>query len=280
MDRTKVMLMGASGRLGSILRACWRDPTDLVCHSRSARPGFLCFDPLAEAGKMKAAMADCAAVICLSGVTPAWAAAHGDAMSDNGRLALSAIEAAQLAGVPRVFLASSAAVYGATAGPLQEDDPCHPVSDYGRAKLEMERAALDPARAGGPSVTVLRIGNVAGADAILGGWRAAMQIDQLPAGGTPRRSYIGPRTLTRVIQALCTAEALPDIVNVAAPGAIEMGALLDSAGLAWSPRPATPATIACVELATRRLETLYGFAAKDSTAAGMVAEWRAIHAQE
>ena len=190
-------------------------------------------------------------------------------MSLNTDLALAAIDAAPPDA--RVFVVSSAAVYGAADGPHLETSKVVPVSEYGSAKREMEIAAL--ARGGG-RVCVLRIGNVAGADAILGGWRAGMTLDQLADGSTPRRSYIGPKTLVHVIHTLCGAAQLPDILNIAAPGVIEMGALLDSAELAWSPRTPVGPVIEEVVMDTTALEQFYSFTRQECSAAGMVAQWR------
>ena len=264
-----VLLLGGTGRLGRMLCRFWPTRADLRVQSRGAG-GDLRFDPLADGDALRAAAQDVRAVVCLAGVTDAHAARTGDAMALNSALALAAIEAAPPD--TRVLLASSAAVYGALPGVLAEDGPTAPRSDYGRAKLAMEAAAL----ATGHPVTALRIGNVAGADAILGGWRAGMQLDRFADGRTPARSYIGPRTLARAVHALTCAEAPPAVINIAAPGSVEMGALLDAAGLAWQPRPAPDTAIATVTLATDRLAHHLSFAPEDGTAAGLVAEWHAM----
>jgi len=76
------------------------------------------------------------------------------------------LEHAAKRGIAHVVLASSAAVYGSTAiGHFDEDSPTTATSAYGRSKIAMESAARDFSKAN-PSVrvTVLRIGNVAGAD--------------------------------------------------------------------------------------------------------------------
>jgi len=279
MRNSGVLLLGASGRLGRMVQAFWPTDTELLCHSRSVRPGYVSFDPLSDAQALCTAMEGRRAVLCLSGITPAHAAASGNPLSLNAALALAAVRAAGRAGVPRLLLASSAAVYGAAQGPLSEDMICKPASEYGQAKLEMERDAFAAARDCGQAVTMLRIGNVAGADAILGGWREGMQLDVLPDGTTPARSYIGPANLSRAIHRLCTADDLPGIVNVAAPGVVHMGALLDAAGRAWTAREAGPAAIARVELETKRLEKHVEFAPNAGQAQGLVAEWRAYLAQ-
>ncbi len=275
-----VLVLGASGKLGGMLRGFWQGPQRLICHSRIAQPDFVTYDLLDEPAKAVASMRGAQAVICLSGVTPARAAQDTSAMTLNIDLAQAAVTLAYQAGVSRVFVASSAAVYGTSDKVLSEDDVCTPVSDYGRAKLEMEQVACTQGQALGQPVTALRIGNVAGADAILGGWTPSMHLDQFADGRTPQRSYIGPATLTRILSTLCQAPSLPEVINIAAPGATEMGALLDAAQLTWVPRPAQLGAIAKVALCTRSLERYVDFRPRDSTAEGMVSEWRMFRAQE
>ncbi|WP_162798634.1 NAD-dependent epimerase/dehydratase family protein [Sulfitobacter sp. SK012] len=265
-----VLLLGGAGRLGNVLRTHWPDEDDLVWQGRKATDA-LSIDILAEPEALAEAAAGARAVICLAGITPAYAARSGDALSLNVDLAMAAIRAA---GPARVFLASSAAVYGAQAGRHCETDAVAPVSEYGAAKLQMEQAGLELGDQLGTPVTNLRIGNVAGADAILGGWREGMMIDAV-AGATPRRSYIGPVTLARVMAQLSVAEEVPQTLNIAAPGVVAMGDLLDAAGLAWQPRKAGPEVIQEVLLDTARLETIVKFAPHERSAAGMVAQWRA-----
>lgn len=247
----RVLLLGGSGRLSSILRRHWPE-AELIVQSR--RGADLTFDAM-DAQAVAAAAEGMRAVICMAGVVPG----KGDLL-DNVALGVAAC-AAQT----RVFLASSAAVYGG-AGGICHEDKVAPVSDYGRAKLEMEQACA------APHVTALRIGNVAGADAILGGWHPAMAIDQLKNGQTPQRSYIGPVTFTRVLHALTLADDIPAVLNLASPGVVAMGDLLDEAGLAWQARPAPDAVIPRVELDTSRLQSIVGV--KPATAQNLVTEWR------
>ncbi|MGJ5619479.1 NAD-dependent epimerase/dehydratase family protein [Sulfitobacter sp. MF3-043] len=268
------MLLGASGKLGQMLRQMWPVPDDLVCHSRYERPGFVSFDLCRDFDAVRKHFESARAVVCLSGVTARHARQSGDAFSLNTDLALAAVQAARDAGVGRVFLVSSAAVYGRAGGVLDESGRCDPLSDYGRAKLDMENAGLKKAADIGQQTTVLRIGNVAGADSILGGWTDDMAIDQLPDGRTPRRSYIGPDTLANVVCRLTQVVGLPDIMNVAAPGTVEMGRLLDAAGLPWVPRKAAVNVIENVELSTGRLGRHVRGGTQISTTAGLVAEWR------
>jgi UDP-glucose 4-epimerase len=74
------------------------------------------------------------------------------------------IEAARQAGVGRLVLFSTIAVYGGSAGRiLTEDSPPRPDSFYAETKLAAERIVLAAKRAdGGPMGTVLRLGAVYG----------------------------------------------------------------------------------------------------------------------
>ncbi len=280
MHFPEVLVLGATGRIGAILRGCWPE-TGPRWQARRPRAGsnWRVLDPLADPGALARAAAGCAAVLCLAGAVPGRGRLSRGRLADNAALAEAAVRAAAAAGA-RVLLASSAAVYGAAGGMLRENAPLAPVSDYGRAKAEMERRAAARAAELGVAVCCLRIGNVAGVDAILGGWRPGFALDRFADGRTPRRSYIGAASLARVLGELAAAPALPPALNVAAPGALEMGALLDAAGLGWTPRVPDDSAIPEVRLCTGTLTRFTGFAAAESTAAEMVVQWRAQEATQ
>lgn len=278
MAFARILVLGATGRIGAILRAHWPEGRGLW----QARPGragagdgWVIGDPLADPARIAGQCGDVAAVLGLAGVTPT-RRRSGDDMADNIGLGLAAVRLGAALGAP-VLLASSAAVYGvvqgAQAGLLTETLPPHPVTDYGRAKAEMEARAADLGAALGVAVCALRIGNIAGADAILGGWRPGFTLDRFADGQTPRRSYIGPVSLARVLERLCRTADLPGLLNIAAPGLVDMGALLDAAGLGWAPRPAPETAIPEVALDVTRLCDLLPLA--PATAESLVAEWRA-----
>ncbi len=81
----------------------------------------------------------------------------------NVRGAIVVLEAARQAGVKRVVLASSAAVYGDGAKlPLSEDLPTNPVTPYALDKYSMERYAAQYYRLYGLETVVLRYFNIYG----------------------------------------------------------------------------------------------------------------------
>jgi nucleoside-diphosphate-sugar epimerase len=264
-DFPRTVVLGASGRLARLIRPLWKN-APVLWQSRTALAGCvqvdILNDPVGLADLLRGA--DC--IICLAGVTPATDANF----DDNHRIGKACLDAAQTADAGHVFLTSSAAVYGAQTGILNEASDINPTSDYGIAKQKMEQMAAAHEH---PS-TCLRIGNVAGAEAALGGWSPSTVMDQLPDGTTPARSYIGPATLARVLQTLANTKNLPKILNLSAPGAQEMGALLDAADRPFATRPARANTIANVTLDTTFLETLVTFSAQDSDAAHMVQQWK------
>ncbi|MEL7092423.1 MAG: NAD-dependent epimerase/dehydratase family protein [Pseudomonadota bacterium] len=255
-----LVVLGAGGRLGRLLDGFWPDTV-----VRLTRQDLDILDTAA----LTATLRDAGAVLCLAGVTPG----SDRPLSLNTTLAQLTLEAAATAGAGRVFLMSSAAVYGRSACPLCADAAPTPAAPYGDAKAAMEQMA----RAHPHPNTVLRLGNVAGADAILGGWQPGFTLDTLPDGSTPTRSYIGPGTLARVLTTLAQTPDLPLVLNVAA-GSVAMGALLTIAALDWTPRPAPADVIADVTLDVTPLMTLCPIDPAERTVAAMVRQWQRARA--
>jgi nucleoside-diphosphate-sugar epimerase len=257
------VILGAGGKLGRLLRQVYPGPAKWFTRTDV---------DVQDASALKQALTGADAVICLAGVTHTGT----QPMALNCTLAKAVLDAAAAVGAGRVILFSSAAVYGHTPGCLHEEGPIAPLSAYGAAKAQMEQMAATHAH---PSTT-LRLGNVAGADAILGHWKPGFTLDTFADGTTPKRSYIGPNALARALFDLTQAGPLPALINVAAPGSVEMGALLDAAELAWQSRPATDATIANVTLDTTTLLPFTTFHPRDGTARGIVADWRTAEAAQ
>lgn len=292
----RVLVLGATGRIGAILRKCWpvggigggigadilwqtRHPIDGSGATTGCAVGesWVTLDPLIQPDALARAATGCSAILCLAGVVsePDLGPDLGrnGRMDDNSALAEAAVRAGAAARA-QVVLASSAAVYGNQPGVLTESASLAPMSDYGRAKVRMETRAAALAAELGVRVCALRIGNIAGIDAILGGWAPGFRLDQFADGRTPQRSYIGLRTLARVLGDLMVAKHLPGVLNIVSPGVIDMGALLDAADLAWEPRPAPQSAIAQLCLSTRALERFTSL--QEASTDTLVAEWRAL----
>ncbi len=248
MQESSTLVLGASGRIGQVLRHVWGRDGTVLWQSRRHHdgPGWAVFPPLEDPAALAVAAAG-RQILCLAGSVPH----RGADLADNRRLALAAVRAAGRGG--RVLLASSAAVYGAQPGCLTEDTPLKPVSEYGAAKADMERSAAREAELRGVRLCALRIGNIAGLDASLGGWHPRYCLDRFPGGATPRRSYIGAKILAQLLAALLRRSCLPPTLNIAQPGTVEMCALLRAAGLPFTLRAAAAQAISLVELDTRRL---------------------------
>ncbi|NVK15315.1 MAG: NAD(P)-dependent oxidoreductase [Rhodobacteraceae bacterium] len=265
MNIPATLVMGSSGRIGQLLRLSWPRSAELVWQARcpplELAPeavwdfDWRILDPMADPEGLARAARGAEVILCLAGVVPG--SRRNQPLSDNAGLALAAVHAAARAGGgARVILTSSAAVYGSQPGLLDEDSPLQPASGYGRAKAEMEMKAAVLAAELGVQVTALRIGNIAGLDAALGGWRPGFRLDRFPCGRTPRRSYIGAAALARVLAALVAAPALPPVLNVAQPGTVAMGELLQAAGLPYDLQAAPEAAIPDVQLDVSRLMRL------------------------
>ncbi len=282
-----LLVIGASGRVGRLMAAHWADlraPVILQGRGAPVRADlpFLHWAPLSDgAGALVTGLGPARprAMLVLAGVTPS--SRDPDELALNARIADACLKAAAEAGIARVLLASSSAVYaGARATPWREDEaPEAPPSPYGAAKRAMEKLGAEW-RGRGHSVCSLRIGNVAGADALLinAALEAPQFIDRFASGGGPVRSYIGPVSLVRVIEALAAAPDLPEVLNVAAPAPVAMADLARAAGGDWRWRPAPDGAVERLTLDCTALTRLVHFAPSESTAAEMVAQWRSCRA--
>lgn len=276
LDAVPILVTGSNGKLGRLLRVAWRKAPPRGCSPlwQSREIGDVLWRMLAEPynGPTLAG----GIILNFAGVT------RGDVgtLAQNTELALAACDLAQKQGARHVFLLSSAAVYGAGQGvALDERAPCLALNDYGRAKLAMEAAV-----AGRPDVTVLRLGNVVGADALIGGNVLVDQVVLDPVvgqSGGPERSYIGPAALASVLAQLCqrvlAGQALPNVLNVAAPNVVAMADLLTAAGLDWRFGPKNPKVLPRIELDVARLQSLLSLPLLPANAQGMVDDWRNLH---
>lgn len=95
----------------------------------------------------------------------------GESMADPAKYyqnnvvaSLSLLEAMRTSGVAKIVFSSTTATYGeAKRIPITEDEPQQPINPYGFAKLVIERALADYARAYGLGYAALRYFNAAGA---------------------------------------------------------------------------------------------------------------------
>lgn len=277
--------MGSTGRVSRLLLSHWRhrcSSSSPEVYTQSRKAGFdLMWSPIEDGPeplqKFIHASGPLTAIVAMIGSTPS---TSGN-MSDTATLVQAVVRAAEYAGVPRVLIASSSAVY-ALGEDLSEDDLIVPTSAYGRAKLEMEQAVLNMET--NVEVCCLRIGNVAGADALLGGSNQIsmddpIKLDQFPDGKGPLRSYIGPSQLAACLKQLAGADGpIPSILNCASEPPVEMTELVDAAQLPWewSPAPKERYGAQRITLDCSRLRETIGSCFLEATPAGMVADLRKL----
>lgn len=265
------VVTGAAGRVGRALRAVLGGHAAGGPILWSARRPGQGIDLVWDIGTdPPPALPEGCVILHLAGQTRGDAAA----LAENCRSAQFLGKAAQIAQARHVFLMSSVAVYRPEPTPIPEDRPPDPISPYGQAKLLAERALQ--AEVPADRLTLLRLGNLAGADALLTAARAGPVVLDPIAGrrGGPERSYIGPQSLARTLEALIAAARLgaplPAILNLAQPPALAMADLLTAAAADWRFGPPRAAALPIVAVSVARLAALVDLPA--ATAEGMIAE--------
>lgn len=276
MSRPRLLVLGGTGRLAGMLRRWETGAYDITWVARPgagrADPASCVFDMRTDPAALAAACRGADVILDLSGPTtnPARPATAFDAIPELARAVRHAAEDRP------VLWMSSAAVYGARTR-AREDDALAPLSEYGRAKARGEAVLAEA-----PNVTILRLGNVVGADALLGQVRQGVRVnlDRFPDGATPLRAYIGPKTLVEslflLMDTLRRGVRLPPVLNLAAPGpGVEMAALLRAARVDWQAQDAPEAVLRASSLDTALLNLHVPLPPETGTPAGLVAEWRA-----
>ena len=254
-----LLILGATGRLGQAFRQLasgghWPGPVPLW-HGRGGEVDLRWDLDDAPPGELPRI----GGILCLAGATrPPFHA--------NRAAALAAARLAERLAVPCLAF-SSVAVYGAQPGPWDEETPPRPDSPYGRSKQEMEDALE------GTGATALRLGNVAGSDALFGAMaRGAVRLDRFADGTAPLRAWIGPLTLARALERLGRRRDLPGVLNLAQPGPVAMDDLLRAAARPFEWQAAPTGALRDVPLDTGRAERLCDL--PPATAGTLVAEAR------
>ncbi|MBN1365157.1 MAG: NAD-dependent epimerase/dehydratase family protein [Syntrophaceae bacterium] len=154
------------------------------------------------------------------------------------------VDAAIKAGVQRVVLFSTIAVYGASGGRvLDEMSPTCPDTFYGQTKLDAEKVALNARRTdGAPLTTVLRFGAIYGSR-IKGNYeRLTNVLSQkrfIPVGnGLNRRTLIYDKDVGRaVVQVVSHPAAAGRLYNVTDGGFHRMNEIIEAICLALGRKP-------------------------------------------
>ncbi|MGY3438433.1 MULTISPECIES: NAD-dependent epimerase/dehydratase family protein [unclassified Marinovum] len=269
--KTKVLVLGATGRVARMLRHYWTDQApenmELCWVARRDAPGVdhVINDP-ADVDKLP----QCNTVLAL------WGVVAGDeaALNANRLLAQDAQQIARRCGADRVLHASSVAVYSPASEPLSETADCAPRNPYGRAKLQMEQA-LSAAQ---PKAICLRMGNMAGADGLFAAMERgrAITLDQFADGSGPVRSYLAPSTLAHCVEGLARLPLarMPDTVNLAGRRPVAMADIVRAAGLDLNWKPAPEGALALMSVDVSQLAALVPIGDESTDAAALVAQWR------
>lgn len=276
-DEKTVLVLGASGKVGRLLRAVWSDRPPqglriLYQFRTDPPPGPDCIrfapgDPVDRLGHVDA-------ILSLWGVT----AGDEKALSSNTDLGLEAMRIARATGADRVLHSSSIAVYAPSDGALTEDDTIDAPNPYGTAKAAMETAVQSDAD---PRSCCLRIGSVAGAESLAASTDTYLAENRIPtlhrfvSGHGPARSYIAPSDLARAIETLmrCPLADLPEALNVGAAQPVTMDALLTAAGVPFDWQPAPDGARETAVLNTDRLHRLAPLPRDDGDPEHIARDW-------
>ncbi len=155
----------------------------------------------------------------------------------NVNSSLNVLAAAKEAGVKRVVLASSAAVYGNSNVPVRETAPKTPLSPYAASKLAMEESALMYQRAYDLPVVCLRYFNVYGPRqrpdspyaAVIPAFINAMILGQSPTiygDGEQHRDFVHVDDVVLAnLLAVESKEAVGKILNISGGGSVTINEL-------------------------------------------------------
>ena len=159
----RLLVTGGRGRLASLIADHFRAPAfEGRLQSRASAPGFF------PRGELEAATFyrphDCVLHLAWSTLPLTSEQSPGYEQLHDLPALRRLLEAASIAAVrPRphfVFFSTGGAVYGnAPDRPNREDDVCHPLSHYGRAKLDAEAIIRAHAASTGLECAILRISN-------------------------------------------------------------------------------------------------------------------------
>ena len=177
----------------------------------------------------------------------------------NAEIAFNCCILADRLSIPKVFLASSAAVYGIHQTRFLETDCCSPVNLYGEAKLKMENSCF--AGSFNTNVLGLRMGNFVGADSlslnVLTNETISLDISTSNVSGL--RSYLGPLSFLRILRSLIEDTTLHNRpINIANPRPFRMQEFLDKLKVPYYPKTGST-FVYDIELDVNLLKSVHKF---------------------
>ncbi len=174
----KLLVTGGAGYIGAVVARRLRDEghailliDDLSTGHRAAASGFElvvgdCGDRRLVGALMKEKRIEGVIHLAASALVSESVADPAKYYRNNLERSLALLGEMREAGVARLVLSSTAAVYGEpVALPIQEDHPTQPTNPYGETKLALERALRWMHAARGMDFVALRYFNAAGASA-------------------------------------------------------------------------------------------------------------------
>jgi len=164
MTRKRILLTGAAGRVGRLLRPLLQQSyalrlADIQPVTATAPDDEVLPGDLADPATARRAVEGTAGVVHLAGLV-APAVSFEDTLAPNYRAVLSLLEACRHTGVDRFVFASSHHIVGLhPPAPLPADAPLAPDGFYGLSKAFGEAACALYARRFGLRALIIRIGN-------------------------------------------------------------------------------------------------------------------------
>lgn len=296
-SRVTTTILGANGKLGTILAHF--SARDGLGWRRQARQGSA---DILWSGRFDDPVTDLifergSTIVNMIGATGGTAQTMLDV---NAGFVRHLLRKAHQGGVAHVILSSTAAVYGAGDGknPFTESAPFAPLTPYAESKVAMEEIARCEAEIlENMAVTILRIGNVAGADALSDAAKrhltsgAPMPLHRFGDGAAPQRSYIGPYDFYRAVAAIAPTRGADmhngglRTLNLVHPKPVGLDDVLTAyqtrlmPELRWRDTPAPDHALRSVTLSVDQLEDFVSFEKYDNPAdemAQQVAELTAL----
>ncbi len=152
----KVAVVGASGLIGHGIATRLREAGHAVLTVGRAAACDVRFDVAEPHAIRPAALAGCTALVHAAGVTDEDFADRARALRKANAGAACLVQSALAAGLTRLAYISSAHVYGALEGRIDESRPADPRSDYARAHLATEDVFRAAAERAGVGVLIAR----------------------------------------------------------------------------------------------------------------------------
>lgn len=215
MKNKKIVITGASGRLGTVLSEHFSSLLFSVQQvSRQAQDGFISYEELCSDAVLQ--QTDVIFHLAWSSVPKVSEDNFGQEWGEDIPLLVKLLQAIRSGGhnhIHFIFFSSAGAIYGLHGGQLsREDSKCSPANMYGWAKLHAEQLLQQYSQRFPLAVTILRITNVYGINSRIGDQqgvipyliRAALSGNEMCiwGDGTAQKDYIHVTDLLAAIDSI------------------------------------------------------------------------------